>query len=89
MARIKSRPTTLLSQGVGMGVPGGVALKNGYSAGGPQPPLPSYLTTAGPGGFLPTAAPGVSQPPSVGAPPQVPANLYAPTQQVSIITEGR
>ncbi|XP_035707179.1 uncharacterized protein LOC110843934 isoform X2 [Folsomia candida] len=70
MARIKSKPTTLLSQGVAIGVPAGI--KNGYSQPGGM--MQSYMATATP--FVPA-----SQQQQTGA-NNGPASLYAPAQQV-------
>lgn len=71
MARIKSRPTTLLSQG--LGVPGG--MKNGYSQPGAM--MQSYMASA------PPFVPANQQP---GGTTNAPPSLYAPSQQVRKIT---
>lgn len=72
MARIKSKPTTLLSQGVAIG--GVPTMKNGYHP--PAGVMPSYMASAPP--FVPVSQAG---------PTNTSAPLFAPGQQVRCVYE--
>jgi hypothetical protein len=69
MARIKSKPTTLLAQGVQIGM----AMKNGFNQQGAM--MQSYMTTASP--FVPG---GNQQPGAV----TTPSPMYTPGQPVGL-----